>query len=223
MLVKLHVIGNIAWSLFRSIPVDFLMHEQYLITSHVVVWLTPANCIIQSIQMKGIIFRYKSQLMIALACLCFVRGESQQVGVVVTTSETALQVTVRQEMNFGAFAQGSFGGNLSISPEGMRTASGSVVPLNFGATYLPLILEIEGPRGAILSILAQETTLLTGSNGGTIKLKITSSNPALPFIIADDAPAKTILKIGAELIIGNVTDSPPGNYSGTVNISFVRE
>ncbi len=173
--------------------------------------------------MKGILFRYKSQLITALACLCFVKGTSQQVGVVVANNEAALQVTVRQELSFGAFAQGAMGGSISISQEGVRTASGSVIPLNFGANYLPLILEIEGPRGSIVSMLAQEVTLLSGSNGGTVRLKLRGSNPAMPFVITEEAPAKSILKIAAELIIGNATDSPPGNYSGSLNISFVRE
>ncbi len=173
--------------------------------------------------MKGIIFSYKLLLIVLLACGCFVQAASQQIGVVVTTNETALQVTVRQEINFGAFAQGASGGIISISPEGVRNGTGSVVPLNFGASYQPLILEIAGPRGSIVSMLAQETTLLTGSNGGTIRLKIARSNPSMPFIITDDAPNKSSIKIGAELIIGNATVSPPGNYSGTLNISFVRE
>ncbi len=173
--------------------------------------------------MKGINFLFKSQLLILLICLCFLTGNSQQVALLVTTNETALHVTVKQEINFGAFTQGPSGGIISLTPEGLRTASGSVVPLNLGATYLPLIVEIEGPKGAIVSMLAEETILLTGNNGGTMKLKIRSTIPAIPFMITDDAPVKNILKIGADLIVGNLTESPPGNYSGTLNISFVKE
>jgi len=134
-----------------------------------------------------------------------------------------LLVTVKQEFNFGAFTQGPSGGTISILPDGLRTASGSVVPLNFGATYLPLVLEIEGPKGSVVSMLAQDIALLTGSNGGVMRLRVKNSYPAMPFIITDDAPAKSIIKIGADLIVGNSSESPPGNYIGTLNISFIRE
>jgi len=173
--------------------------------------------------MQGIFSRYKSPLMMVLVCLCFIQGKSQQVGISVTPNGTALQVTVRQEINFGALTQGQSGGSIIISPEGTRTSSGTVVPLNFGSTYLPLILEIEGPKGSIVSMLSNEITTLTGSNGGIMKLKMKGSNPIMPFYITDDAPAKSIIKIGAELIVGSSIESPPGNYSGTINISFVAE
>ena len=173
--------------------------------------------------MQGIMFRYKSQLLMVLVCLCFLKGKCQQVDVSVTTIGTALKVTVRQEINFGAFTQGHSGGSITILPQGTRMSSGAVVPLNFGSAYLPLILEIEGPKGSIVSMMADQITILTGSNGGIMKLKLRGSNPEMPFIITDDAPAKSIIKIGAELIVGNSKESPPGNYSGTINISFVVE
>ncbi len=173
--------------------------------------------------MLWILFRYKIQLLVVMACLCLMQVKAQQVGVSVSTSNPSLKVSVMQEISFGAFAQGNSGGSITISAEGTRWASGTVVPLNFGAAYLPLILEIEGPRGSIVSMLTNETILLTGSNGGTMKLKLSASNPAMPFIITDDAPSKSIIKIGAELIAGNANVSPPGNYSGSLNISFVVE
>lgn len=173
--------------------------------------------------MFWILFRYKMQLLVVMASLCFVQANSQQVGISVSAISTSLKVSVRQEISFGAFAQGNAGGSVTISAEGTRWASGAVVPLNFGAAYLPLILEIEGPRGSIVSMLSDETTILTGSNGGTMKLKLIASNPAMPFIITEDAPAKSIVKIGAELIVGNAAMSPPGSYTGTLNLSFIVE
>lgn len=168
-------------------------------------------------------FRYKSLLLIVLASLYFLQGKCQQVALSITASGTALKVTVRQEISFGAFTQGASGGSITISPEGTRIASGTVVPLNFGSTYLPLILEIEGPKGSIVSMLTDETTLLTGSNGGVMKLKLRRSNPMMPFIISEDALAKSVIKLGAELVAGNLIESPPGNYSGSLHISFVVE
>ena len=173
--------------------------------------------------MPGNSFPSKCFLLILLAGLFFAPAKSQQATVGIVIKETALKVTVKQELSLGAFTQGASGGSISILPEGTRVASGAVVPLNFGASYLPLILEIEGPKGAIVSMLSDEYSVLTGSNGGAMRLKLKGSNPLIPFIITEDAPAKSIIKLGAELIVGSSTESPPGNYSGNLNISFVVE
>ena len=173
--------------------------------------------------MQRIRFCFKIYLLTALAGIFFIEGKSQQTGLSISSGSPALKVMVRQELQLGTFTQGSSGGSIVISPDGFRTGNGTVVPLNFGAAYAPLILEIEGPKGSIVSMLANETTVLTGSNGGVMRLKITESSPPLPFVIREDPPAKHIIKIGAELKVGNSIESPPGNYSGSLNISFIME
>ncbi len=173
--------------------------------------------------MQRIPFCFKISLLTGLAALFFVHMQGQQLKVDATKLSPVLKVNVRQELQLGAFTQGSSGGTIRMQPDGTRTATGTVVPLNFGASYMPLVMEIEGPKGSIVSMLAEEVTVLTGSNGGRMRLKIAGSSPAMPFIISDDAPAKSVITIGAELIVGNSQESPPGNYSGSLNISFVVE
>lgn len=152
----------------------------------------------------------------------WLEGKSQQVVVQAKIPAAVFSVNVQQGFQFGSFTQGNAGGIISISPEGIRTGSGAVVPLNFGTAATPLVLELQGQRGSMVSMLT-ETSTLTGSNGGSMTLKITGTNPPMPFIIPEDAPEKSIIKIGAELMVGNAQQSPPGNYSGSLNISFVLE
>lgn len=173
--------------------------------------------------MQRISFCFKTCLLSGLAILFFAQVQSQQLKAGATSLSPVLKVNVRQELQLGAFTQGSAGGTIRLQTDGTRTATGTVVPLNFGASYMPLVLEIEGPKGSIVSMLSEEVTVLTGSNGGRMRLKIAGSNPAMPFIITDDPPAKSIITIGAELIVGNSQESPPGNYSGSLNVSFVVE
>lgn len=173
--------------------------------------------------MQRIPFCFKTCLLTGLAALFFTQVQSQQLRADAGSLSPALKVNVRQELQLGAFTQGSSGGTIRLQTDGTRTATGTVVPLNFGAAYMPLVLEIEGPKGSIVSMLAGELTILTGSNGGRMRLKIAGSNPAMPFIITDDPPAKNVITIGAELIVGNSQESPPGNYSGSLNVSFVVE
>ncbi|RYY64102.1 MAG: DUF4402 domain-containing protein [Chitinophagaceae bacterium] len=173
--------------------------------------------------MYRIHFSYRQCLLLVLLSGCFLQAKSQQLGLAISTSSPALRVQVRQELQFGAFTQGTAGGTVEILPEGSRMATGTVVPLNFSANVTSLILEVEGPKGAIVSMLAGEVSVLTGSNGGIMKLRLKQSHPLMPFIIMEEAPARTIINIGAELIVGNLQESPPGNYSGSLNISFIVE
>ena len=46
-----------------------------------------------------------------------------------------IQVTVLQNMAFGAFSQGATGGTVTVSTGGSRTATGDVVLLNLGYTF----------------------------------------------------------------------------------------
>lgn len=172
--------------------------------------------------MQRSFFCFKIYLLILLAGIFYLEGFGQKIETTVKVPTTVFTVNVKQELQLGAFTQGSSGGSISISPEGVRTGLGTVLPLNFGVNYAPLILEIQGPRGSVVSMLANET-VLTGSNGGTMNLTIQSTNPQMPIVITDDPPEKVIIKIGAVLRVGNSLESPPGNYSGSLNISFILE
>lgn len=137
--------------------------------------------------------------------------------------EDALKVTVKQPFSFGAYSQGNTGGEVEILPDGSRKLSGSLLPLNFGSTYSQLVLEVEAPKGSIVSFYSNGNNMLTGSNGGRMLLKIGNSIPQTPFYIAKELPEKTMVNIGATLYVGNATTTPAGAYSGNIFISFMIE
>jgi hypothetical protein len=136
------------------------------------------------------------------------------------SSAQSATVYTLQNMSFGAFSQGNNGGTVQISAAGVRTVTGSVVPLNFGVQYGQAIFEIEAPAGTIISIVNGPDATLTGSNGGTMSLHLGNSDPASPFNTTVTPPARTRVNIGATLTVGNATVSPPGAYTGTIDISF---
>jgi hypothetical protein len=132
-------------------------------------------------------------------------------------------VTSVQNLSFGAFSQGSLGGTISISTDGSRSVTGSIVPLNFGVNYFQAIFEIEAPEGTVISIMNGGNVTLNGSNGGSMMLQIGNSDPASPFAITIPPPGKTRVNFGGTLTIGSPAQNPPGNYSGTFSITFNNE
>ncbi len=137
--------------------------------------------------------------------------------------QAGINVFNYQNMEFGSFAQGSGGGTVTISPDAKRSATGNITLLNFGAIYFPAIFEIEVPKNSMVSIVTAQDAILTGSNGGSISLKIGSSNPLNPFVTSVDPPGRTKVSVGGTLTVGNLSSSPPGNYSGEFQITFIVE
>jgi hypothetical protein len=135
----------------------------------------------------------------------------------------AINVFNYQNMEFGAFAQGSGGGTVTISPDARRSATGNITLLNFGALYFPAIFEIEVPKNSMVSMVTGQDAILNGSNGGTISLKIGLSDPLSPFVTSVDPPGRTKVAVGGTLTVGNLSSSPPGNYSGEFQITFIVE
>ena len=128
-----------------------------------------------------------------------------------------------QSFNFGSFYQGMDGGTVDISAQGSRSATGGIVLINSGASYSQAIFEIDAAEGSIISVLIGPDIILSGSNGGSMTLRLSNSDPVSPFVTTAVSPARTVVRIGASLIIGNSSASPPGNYSGSFSITFHQE
>jgi hypothetical protein len=135
----------------------------------------------------------------------------------------AMSVYTVQNMSFGTFSQGLSGGTVTVSANGTRSVTGTIVPLNLGVQHFEAVFEVDSPQGSIISIINGPDATLTGSNGGTMTLKIGNSDPQSPFTIIDPQPIKTPVRIGGTLTVGNATASPPGTYSGTIYITFNQE
>jgi len=134
-----------------------------------------------------------------------------------------LNVTTLQNLSFGAFSQGTTGGTITVSNTGSRTTSGTVVPLNLGIQYFQAVFQVQDSIGTVVSILNGPDATLNGSNGGTMSLHISNSDPASPFISTIAPPGTTRISIGGTLTVGNADVTPPGNYTGTFYITFNNE
>jgi hypothetical protein len=89
-------------------------------------------------------------------------------------------------------------------------------------TFSTGLYDVLANRGTIITILGFDS-ILTGSNGGTMTLQIGNTDPLTPFIVTTVPPSTTQVRIGGTLIVGNPLSNPPGNYSGSFNVTFFQE
>lgn len=145
-------------------------------------------------------------------------------GLFLTSNPLFGQIQVYQEspLSFGGIISSETGGTVSISAAGVRSSSAGIVLLG-QAEYHPLILGIEAPYGSQIQIQLGGEQTLTGSNGGQLSLTLNESNPVSPFLTMATPPDRTLVYIGGTLSIGLRSQTPPGNYSGTLTIVLIQE
>ena len=131
----------------------------------------------------------------------------------------ALAANEDEALNFGRFTPGRNGGNLVISPDGLRSVSGTVMPA--GGTYSPARFLVLGAAGSSFTIaLPPEETILTHrESGNTMVVSNWISDPP-PGDAANLADGSRLVSIGATLKIGNMEENPVGIYSGSFLLTF---
>ena len=141
-----------------------------------------------------------------------------------------IAVTVKnaQGILFGTFAHGSSGGSVTVTHEGARTATGSVILISQGSFSSPAVFLVEGIKGTLITISPiLDATLSGGNPAGHLTLKFDNPNIATssgsPFILPYDSPAQMEIRIGGTLIVGNSGANPPGNYSGSFFVTFNQQ
>jgi hypothetical protein len=135
----------------------------------------------------------------------------------------SIYVNPAQGLIFGAFSQGSTGGTVIIYPDGSRSVTGSITQANLGFPFSPAIFEVDANAGTLIQILNGPDVMLNGSNGGTLSLHIGTSSTGSPFIATAISPARTQVRIGGTLTVGNPLANPAGSYSGLFSVTFIQE
>jgi hypothetical protein len=135
----------------------------------------------------------------------------------------SVYVNPAQGLIFGAFFQGVTGGTVTIYPDGSRSVGGSIVQANLGIPFSPAIFEVVANPGTLISIMNGPDVTLTGSNGGTLSLRIGTASTGTPFVTTATPPARTLVRIGGTLTVGPPPANPAGNYSGIFSVTFIQE
>jgi hypothetical protein len=136
----------------------------------------------------------------------------------------SIEVVATQPLHFGTFVDTGTGGNVAVGWDGNRTASGSIVLLNFAPYAQPAIFEIELLQGRNVHIDFSASTTLTGNHGGSLKLIVgptEKGNNGAFFPTSNDRKFITTLRVGGTLDIPIATI--PGTYTGNFYITFNQE
>lgn len=132
-------------------------------------------------------------------------------------------IATAQGLSFGAFYHGAAGGTIIINPAGARSSTGDVVLLGLGYPFSAALFQVRASPGTVIAILNSPDVLIFGIPSGSMNLHIGSSNPTSPFVSTVPYTIPIPLYIGGTLTVGNSAANPPGSYTGTFDITIVRE
>lgn len=131
-----------------------------------------------------------------------------------------LTVTATQAIHFGTICLTGSSGTVTVGYDGSRTSTGNILLLSMAPTAQPAIFEIYHCPGGNVSITFDATTILTGSNGGSLSLDIgpTEKGPnGSIFATNSDCNIITPLRVGGTLHIPGTAIS--GTYTGSFAIT----
>lgn len=129
-------------------------------------------------------------------------------------AQQPLAATNSAGLVFGRFAAGT-GGSVTVSPGGVRTASGSVVLLSSPGGS-PAQFTVTGEPNSVYSIglPADGSVVLTSSSGDTIPVQSFSTSPNGAGQLS--AGGAQTISVGAALKVG--AGQRVGSYSGTFQV-----
>ena len=166
---------------------------------------------------------YKVLVAVSLFVLCFsTQGRSQASVTATATAEVieALRAAEVAALNFGRFSPETAGGEIRITPDGVRMSQGTVTLS--GGRYNPASFQLAGQSDATVTInLPQTSTILTNlSTGKTMEVYRWETTNVTNVGTGVLTKGTLLLRVGATLKVGTVADNPVGQYSGSYVITF---
>jgi hypothetical protein len=132
----------------------------------------------------------------------------------------ALTATETAQLNFGKFSPEVQGGQVIVSPDGIRTTSGSVI-LSGGIANSGIFYLTGAPDAAFSIQLPVGPAVLTHQNStNTMLVSNWVSTPQSGTGTGVLADGQQFVYLGATLQVGSMLDNPVGLYSGTFNLTF---
>ena len=124
------------------------------------------------------------------------------------------------QLNFGRFSPETEGGEILVTPDNTRMATGTVAFTS--GVYNSASFYITGQDKAAYSItLPSGPAIITNVvNAKTMQVRNWVSDPPNGTGTGILTEGSQIVKVGATLVVGNQNDNPVGIYQGSYTISF---
>lgn len=164
-------------------------------------------------------------LFLALALFIGITSQKAKAQATVTAQAVAevieaLTATETSQLNFGKFTPDVQGGQITVSPEGTRSQSGTVILS--GAISNSGIFRVTGAPKATFTVQLPSTIALKHQNSektmNVINWISTPQQGSGTGLLANNG--EQYIYIGATLEVGSIVANPVGLYSGTYNLTF---
>lgn len=124
-----------------------------------------------------------------------------------------------QDLNFGSFIPFNNGGTVTISTQGVRSASGSIALISSGPQPSHAVFTFTASgRKRFRANYTVSPTVLTGPGGATMSVTFSPLSPLPPYDIRNGETLT--INLGATLNVGNINANPPGTYNGSFTLTL---
>lgn len=174
--------------------------------------------------MKNIVLLFCCILVILFSVVYEVKAQASMTGTInaKVTAEIieALTSTETAQLNFGRFSPETQGGKVILTPDGTRTALGTVVLA--GGTHNSAAFYITGQYESTFSIAlpSEPATLTNLQNDKTMQVSDWQSFPAPGIGVGKLIGGAMTVRVGASLTVGDMNANPTGLYAGTYSVTF---
>lgn len=131
-----------------------------------------------------------------------------------------ISVSTAQHLSFGTIIQAGTYGTVTVTYDGVRSATGGIILPNMNSIVTPALFIVDAEPGTLITILNGPTAILTGSHGGSLSLTIGDASTRSPFITRTKY---TDVYIGGTLEVESLSADPAGFYSGTFQVTFIQQ
>jgi hypothetical protein len=132
----------------------------------------------------------------------------------------ALTATETAQMHFGKFSPGTSGGQVILSPDGVKSVQGSV--MTGGGSSSPGRFILTGAPDATFSIQLPvgPVQLVNQGSNQTMTIDEWVSDPPAGNSSGTLAEGVQTVNVGATLLVGSIENNPVGMYTGTFSLTF---
>ncbi len=133
---------------------------------------------------------------------------------------SALSAYENTQMHFGKFSPEVGGGQIVLTPDGVRTVQGSIVLGGGTAQSGRFIINGQADATYTIQLPVGSAELKHSTSNKTMTVRDWTSDPPAGTGSGTLSGGNQTVSIGATLVVGSMEDNPVGIYTGTYSLTF---